>query len=153
MAEAFLTAVPLRKRDGAIRAFALIDAADWPAVRRYRWCFDGRYAMTKIGRRNVRLHTFLMGAPPEPGLEVDHRNRVKLDNRRANLRWVTAGGNRANLDAMRGRRTSRHRGVFWNTQKGKWTARATRNYRQHHLGLFDVEDDAAEAVRRFWDDT
>jgi hypothetical protein len=149
----FLTAVPLRRRNGSIRAFTIIDGADWPAVNQYRWCFDGRYAMTKLGGRNIRLHTFLMGEPPEPSLEVDHRNRVKLDNRRSNLRWVTALGNRANMDDQRKRpAASGYRGVFWNRKCRKWQARANRNYRQHHLGLFDRKEDATEAVRRFWAD-
>jgi hypothetical protein len=142
--------VPLRTRDGRVRAVAIIDAADWPAVRQHRWYFDGMYPATRIGGHRgpkVRLHQFLLGEPPT-GLEVDHRNRNKLDNRRRNLHWVTHLANGANMGARGG--SSAHRGVTWDSARGKWRAQARRNYRMYGLGRFDQEEDAAEAVRRFW---
>lgn len=143
-----MTVLPLRARNGTVRAWAIVDAADWPIVSQHRWNYDGRYAGASIGGRRVRLHRFLMGEPPQPGLEVDHRDRDPLNNRRQNLRWSTHQANRANTGAQRTARTSAHRGVHWHA--GKWVATARRNYRKHHLGRFVNEKDAAEAVRRFW---
>jgi hypothetical protein len=45
-------------------------------------------------RKTVLLHNFLIGR--RSGLEVDHVNGDSLDNRRANLRFVTHGVNVAN---------------------------------------------------------
>lgn len=54
------------------------------------------YPMTKINGRTYRLHQCIKRA--EPGLVVDHINRIKLDNRSANLRVVTIGENLENSD-------------------------------------------------------
>jgi HNH endonuclease/AP2 domain len=142
-------AVPLTfRRDSRIVGYAFVDEADWPRVSEHIWRFDGRYPATEIGGKNVRLHRFLMGDPAEPGVEVDHRNRDRMDNRRVNLRWVTRPGNAANTSARGG--SSRFRGVVWDTRRGHWRAQAETRGKGYHLGYFDSEEAAAEAVRVFW---
>lgn len=140
--------VPLWGRDDTIRAVAIVDDADWPAVSQYRWHLSS-YPQTHIQHRLVRLHRFLMGDPPRPGLMVDHRNQDPLDNRRRNLRWVTNAINKQNGGAHRDS-TSAYRGVSWNRRRRKWVAQAVPDGRYHFLGHFEQEEDAAEAVCRFW---
>lgn len=54
---------------------------------------------TAEGQKNFRVHrliaqTFIPN--PEGKKEVDHINQNKLDNKSANLRWVTSAENKAN---------------------------------------------------------
>lgn len=66
-------------------------------VDKHTWHLDGRgYAMTCIDFKHVSAHSFIMGK--RKGLEIDHINRNKLDNRRENLRHVTHAVNMQNKD-------------------------------------------------------
>src|SRR4051794_10009663 len=95
-------AIPLRGRDGTVRAWTLVDQDDAPVVLAYRWHLDSHgYAITKIRagdrRRTVLMHRLLL-APPDH-LCIDHKNRCRLDNRRQNLRVVTPTENAMNVGA------------------------------------------------------
>lgn len=52
------------------------------------------YAQSHVKRKTVLMHR-LINATPE-GLATDHINRVRLDNRRENLRSVTVAENNKN---------------------------------------------------------
>jgi len=142
--------IPLRARDGSIRAYALVDAADADWVNQWRWCLTAGYAsrgMRVNGRsRVVYLHRELLALTPGDAFDGDHINRNKMDNRRNNLRALPKGKNLQNVSSQEGS-TSRHRGVYWNKKAGKWTAQIGINGRSTYLGLFLREDDAAEAAR------
>ena len=126
-----------------------VDEDDLDAVSRYCWYIgDVGYPTTNTGkwphqRTAVRLHQFLLG-PAGPGLEWDHINRDKLDNRRANLRAVSRRGNTRNT-GPRSDNTSGVRGVTWNRPTKRWRAQigAATGYR--HLGMFDSKQDAIAA--------
>lgn len=138
--------VPLHRRGGDPIQFALIDDTDEETVLAHRWFFDGMYAATKVGSRNLRLHRLLN---PDAGeLEVDHINRDKLDCRRANMRLVTHAENCRNVPSQGG--SSRHRGVVMPKGRTKWRAQARYQGRMYWLGHFDDETDAAAAVAAFW---
>lgn len=72
---------------------------------------------------------------------VDHRDGDPHNNRIANLRAADSSGNNANRHVIRGK--SRFKGVapFGN----KWSATVTKDKKQHWLGVFDNEIDAARA--------
>src|SRR5689334_2630750 len=77
----------------------IVDADDVEAVSRYPWALSNGYPRTRIGKgatgRSLKLHQFLLGKAPA-GLEWDHINRDKSDNRRCNLRLVTPRENKQN---------------------------------------------------------
>lgn len=75
-------------------------------------------------------------------LLVDHINGNRTDNRIANLRAVTHGGNLANMHAVKRQGLQ---GAFWDQSRGKWLAQIKRNYRSVHLGRFDTEQEAHAA--------
>lgn len=53
------------------------------------WCRSSHgYAVTGAGKNRQYMHHAVLGKPPT-GLVTDHINRDRLDNRRANLRFVT----------------------------------------------------------------
>ena len=67
---------------------------------------------------------------------IDHRNRIRNDDRWSNLRSATYSQNGANNDA---------RGVSWDRERGKYKARIKVNYRTINLGRFDTEEEARDA--------
>ena len=94
----------------------------------------------------VTLHRMLLGLRFGDGRLVDHINRNRLDNRRENLRIVTASENCQNRAHIGG--SSPHRGVTWNKASKKWQAQGKLNGKHIHLGLFE---DEIEAGRVAWD--
>lgn len=79
--------------------------------------------------------------PPEG---LDHKNRVKTDNRICNLRPATDAENQQNL-SMRSDNTSGHVGVSWNNPRQKWLAQIRINCKKIHLGRFTNIEDAIAA--------
>jgi HNH endonuclease len=144
--------LPLRARDGTIRAFAMVDADDYPVVSRWRWSLDANgYVVRRFkrGEPNIRLHRELMGVPPHDKRQVDHRNHDRLNNTRRNLRVVTASGNQQNRRGANRGSSSLHRGVSWNKLSEKWEAYGSVSGRRTHLGYFEDEQEAAEAARQW----
>lgn len=143
--------IPLRARNGTVRAFALIDAADAPFVNQWRWCLGKRgYAVrgerNDGQRRTPYLHREILGLGGGDMRVVDHINRDKLDCRRANMRVITRAGNAQNLGSKPGS-SSVARGVTWDPITRKWRAEIRVGGRRHRLGRFVTEADAAEAAR------
>lgn len=75
---------------------------------------------------------------------VDHINNNKLDNRLVNLQVVT---NRQNGSKYKNNNTSKHVGVSWDKNRGKWMASIKINGATKNLGRFLFETDAAEAYQ------
>lgn len=142
--------VPLYARDGTVRAYTLIDAADEPLLGTAPWHVTARgYAARWMGRKNgqgtfVRLHRLITGAPV--GVEVDHINRDTLDNRRSNLRLVSHAENVQNRPRHRGG-TSRYRGVYWDDERQTWRAEVRVDGRKIRVGRFADEAAAGDAAR------
>jgi len=137
--------------------FAVVDAADWPALSPFVWRLHPRgYAAREYrvsGRRGpvtVLMHRELMR--PLPHEEVDHVNRDPLDNRRENLRVCSKSQNQGNsrkrVSYCGEPPTSRYKGVSWHRAGGKWSATITIDRRQHWLGLYESEIEAAWAYDR-----
>lgn len=142
-----------RKGEPRPARFALVDQGDGLRLGRFVWTMDGKgYVHRQEGNgsgsvRKLYLHREVLGLVPGDGLVADHRNGDPLDNRRENLRVVTRVEN-----AQNGRRrggSSRHRGVCRAKANGKWAAYGTVGGRQHHLGFFDTEAEAARVAKRW----
>lgn len=142
--------IPLRARDGSIRAYAIVDAADADWANQWHWSLNGPYAcrgtMSGGVRRTHRLHREILGLKPGDGLHADHINRNKLDNRRSNLRAVTRSGNAQNTPSQRAS-SSVHRGVHWAKHANKWVAHIKIDGRTRHLGCFVDELEAARVAK------
>jgi hypothetical protein len=78
-----------------------------------------------------------------PVLQVDHRNKVKDDNRWFNLREANQAQQNGNKLRQRNN-TSGHTGVQWFKPRNKWRAILCRRY----IGYFDTPEEAAEAYQR-----
>ena len=78
-----------------------------------------------------------------PEKQIDHINRIKTDNRIANLRDVSQRENCQN----NGRNTSGYPGVSWFKGCQKWQAKIKIDGKSRHLGLFDDPRDASNAYQ------
>ena len=80
----------------------------------------------------------------DPGeYEIDHIDGDRSNNEVLNLRKVSSADNHRNISSRGG--TSKYLGVSWDRPRGKWMARIQVNGRTHHLGRYDLEEDAARA--------
>lgn len=102
------------------------------------------YIQVQWNKRLWQLHRIVWiwhGNELIKGLEIDHINRIKTDNRIENLRQVTRSVNNANRKA-----------VFVNYCKGKWKAYTSRllgQGKQIHIGVFETKEEAEKAVKLY----
>ncbi|NLF02336.1 MAG: hypothetical protein GX601_15300 [Anaerolineales bacterium] len=134
----------------------LVDDADYPTVSRWKWqyvgnSYAGRFVITDGKSKCVYLHRFLLDAPPDQ--RVDHINGDPLDNRRENLRLVTARQNVQNSRCAH-HSLSGQKGVAWYRRKERWHVRITVDGERLHLGYYrDLETAALlydAAARHFF---
>lgn len=136
---------------------ALIDAEDYPKIAGYSWYFHCGYARSAkydpASKRSRTIHMSHIILPCPPGLEVDHINRDKLDNRKENLRLVTRSQNCANRGCFKNSK-SQYKGVRWNKKMGLWEAAIRKDNVITNLGAYDDEIAAASAyneyARKMW---
>lgn len=123
----------------------LVDAADYASLAKYKWVkmqrphrkavYAARGINTPKGRRCILMHREIIGALP--GQEVDHINGNGLDNRRANLRFVTSSQNHA--CRAKALPKSGFKGVSFHP------ATPNRFRATIAIGTFDTAEDAAHA--------
>lgn len=93
--------------------FAIVDDEDFEELNRYKWYSDHKgYAARNSpyvnGKRHVIwMHRVIAGTPA--GMETDHINGIKNDNRRSNLRIATTVQNAMNRGLSKNN-TSGYRG-------------------------------------------
>ena len=88
-----------------------------------------------------------MDAPK--GKHVDHIDGNVLDCRKQNLRFASSSENNQNSRKKRAKHaTSKFKGVYWDKQLSKFRARIYHKGKNHHIGLFDNEVDAALAYNK-----
>lgn len=77
------------------------------------------------------------------GLEVDHINHIRDDNRLPNLRFVTRTDNKRN-QTRNSNNTSGVTGVSYNKARRKYTAQIRADGAQIYLGIFATLEEATE---------
>lgn len=133
--------------------YAIVDNRDYERLNQFFWraCRDERGNIKNVQRqvmfegkkKAVLMHHEIIGHPL-PGLEVDHKNRNPLDNRRRNLRFCTSQLNKAN-SKKRSTNTSGFKGVSF-AKKGvtkPWIVRIQVGARIISGGCFATREDAA----------
>ena len=102
--------------------------------------YDGEW------RKTVKFHHFIMGTPMWEDEHIDHINRNKRDNRRANLRWVdrfTSSQNRDFVDQAKNIRVAKG---------GKFEVRIQRDGVLYQVGTFNTEQEAIHARDTWFED-
>lgn len=158
--EAVIQQIPPKLRNRHVGNLALPTFSDEDAdLREIKWTLSTKgYAITDRtvnGKRvTFRAHRVVLARMLERELEdkeeVDHRNRVKMDNRRDNLRLSSRQLNAQNL-GLRVDNTSGHRGVYWSKASKKWQVYVTLSGKTYYGGLHEslaVADEKAQSMRR-----
>lgn len=124
----------------AYNGYATVDK-QFSYLCRYKWNkSDTGYARALIDGKWHKLHRLVMGAPK--GLQVDHINGDRLDNRKNNLRICDNGQNARNRDKQKNNTTG-YKGVY---KRGlRYCAKLVVDGKQHHLGTYDTPKEAATA--------
>jgi hypothetical protein len=121
----------------------LISSHHWRLSHKKKYRESGatyRYLLSKQGA----LHRLIMA--PIAGQVVDHINGDIYDNRRSNLRLCTNAENIRNAQKRCIKKaTSKFKGVGFDSNRNRWRATITVDWKTKHLGYFDSEEDAAKA--------
>lgn len=148
--------IPLRNREGAIVAFAMVDAEDYYEISQHRWFKQpSGYVVRNIPHPDpdkkqtvMSLHRAVMGLKYGDSQKVDHIDHDLLNNRKANLRLCTHALNHQNRKSHKGS-SSQYRGVGWRKDRGDWAAYGVLDGKQKHIGFFDDEDAAGLAAKQW----
>lgn len=107
------------------------------------------YLTVTIQGATTPLHTLIwfLVTGECPTLVIDHKNRIKADNRWSNLRLATDSQNNANR-ALSRINTTGYRCVLWVETKRLWRVRWKLNGRKMSGGYFKCEHAAALAYNR-----
>ena len=130
---------------------ALVDDGDYDNLIGYSW-FARRppssktyyaYSSVKIGKRvkTLLMHRIILDAPR--GVQVDHRDRNGLNNRRQNIRLCTPSENSCNV-GLKENNTSGYKGVSWHKPTKKWGVKIRVCGKRIHLGHFTNKHRAAK---------
>jgi hypothetical protein len=135
---------------------AIVDPVDFELVNAYTWNLSGHgYVRTthkiKGKRKELFLHRLIVDSYPETfdnlHLQVDHINRNRLDNRKCNLRLVTATQNMHNRVLERS--NTGYIGVAKSTEGMTYQSWAYIGGRNIYLGCFHDPVEAAKVHDRF----
>lgn len=131
--------------------YAIVDQDDYEFLSQWRWQRDpDGYARRSEGagakRRGVFIHHIVARTPK--GLEPDHINRNRLDNRKENLRNVPKGVNLRNCEAHCNNKAG-VLGVYFAKDRNRWRADTHCQGKTIHLGSYYTKEEAAEAYQSF----
>lgn len=91
---------------------------------------------------NGYLHRFIMNANDDQ--QIEHKNRIKTDCRKANLRFSSQNENTWNMPRRKSN-TSGYIGVTYYKAKNQFRSRVVTNKKEHFIDFFDCKHAAAKA--------
>lgn len=122
----------------------LCDVEDWEILKKYSWSLKSSdsYARARIEDKNCDFHRCVMRDASRQKY-VDHINGNKLDNRKANLRYVTTKQSNMNL-GTRKNSTTGVKGVSYDKKMRRYEA-YIHDGKKIGLGRFDSLEEAKKA--------
>lgn len=136
---------------GEVAAVDDCDYNDLVAMGPWQCSGDG-YAEHSVGRggvfKKIMMHRLILERMGFSDFaRSDHINRVRLDNRRSNLRPATASQSCCNRAKFK-ESSSKYIGVCWYKKYQKWVARIQVAGKRQTLGYFNDPQDAARAYNK-----
>lgn len=130
--------------------FALVDDEDFDRINKSLWYavfnpdIGNYYAVRTVwkSRNTILMHKEII--PSKKGQHIDHIDGDTLNNQKGNLRPASPSQNHGNSRRY-STNTSGYKGVSWITEKGRWRASMTYNYKTIHIGYYLDKEDAARA--------
>jgi len=110
---------------------AIIDLEDVEKIKNISW-YETEFGYVRDTKKRFFLHNVVMN-----GKGIDHINRIKLDNRKFNLRKCSQATNNLNCGKYKNN-TSGYQGI--NFRFGKYQAR----FKGKSLGTFDTFEQAVK---------
>jgi len=129
-----------------------VDEDDYPKILQHNHIFTenhkgGIQLFSKVLGRTIVLARLILNIPLDDGKNVDHIDGNKKNNTKNNLRIASLSQNQWNRKKNTNS-TSRFKGVHWSKADKRWKASIRVNSKPYHLGLFNVEQEAAEAYNK-----
>lgn len=130
--------ITLRDRDGEKVGVTKVDTEDLPTLRERTWSLNQKLGYVQTNgrggeRSNIYLHRLLCGTHGTKQW-TDHRNGDKLDNRKSNLRAVSASLSNINKRTSRGRLKGVHSVKYGGEHYG-WQAQVTKTFRTQEAAI------------------
>lgn len=122
--------------------YAYVSACDYEWLSQWTWHVNNGYAARCDRGRAIFMHKLIM-QPPD-GRVVDHVDANRANNCRFNLRVCTRQENARNRRKFSATR-SQFKGVDYAKRLKKWYAKWWYHNKDHRLGYFDTEIEAARA--------
>ncbi|MDE2097604.1 MAG: HNH endonuclease [Patescibacteria group bacterium] len=125
----------------------LVDANMVNFLSQYKWyrSWDGYvFSSFRIGEKTITKGMGAFILQTDNGIQCDHINGDKNDNRIVNLRAVTPQQNQWNQGKRNpDKSTSKFKGVYWCKGHNAWRSQIRINGRKIHLGTSKTEQEAA----------
>lgn len=136
-------------RLGSVRAkkqgFTFVSDEDYHKVKSIKWSISsGGYVVG--GNPQKKLHRVITNCPV--GMEVDHIDGNRLNNRRENLRICTRAQNAKNKKFYAKYSTTGFKGVVWRPEMKKYMVSIRHNGPKKHIGYFNDLIEAALAYNK-----
>lgn len=120
-----------------MQEWTLVDDEDYPKLMETKWSNQEGYVGGNIGGKPIRMHRLIMKVEETDKRMIDHINKIKTDNRKANLRLVTSGENNHNKTKRKGT-SSQYIGVM--KRRKKYEAHVSKNGKRQYLGSYPTEE-------------
>ncbi|MEN1919816.1 HNH endonuclease [Enterobacter asburiae] len=86
----------------------------------------------------------MINGPIPEGMEVDHINHVRADNRIENLRLISQSDNARNK-SLPSTNTSGEIGIHWNKKLSKWHVQINADGKRKFVGVYESMEEAKQA--------
>lgn len=132
---------------------AIVDDEDYEYLSQFKWSSNHGYATRNITingiQKTIRMHRLI--ANPPDGMQVDHINGNRSDNRKENLRVCTNAQNIRNAPKQKNNKCG-FKGVSIKYRKNKKyqyiVAQIHSGKKNIHLGIFNTKEEAALAYNK-----
>lgn len=126
----------------AVQGYAKVDTED-VGLDRHNWSMHHTgNAHARVNGRTVTMESLIVDRPQ--GMQVDHINHDRADNRKSNLRICTKDENRRNAIKTK-RNTTGYKGVVKYAVGSKFRAQIGYDKKKMHIGTFETAEEAARA--------